>query len=404
MIRQGTRLDVEELFYRRIKASWPQIARPIQEIVVQRMPASCLTMMAARAALTLPGATRLRSPLSVDEIRRLPGNCDEDAGRVLRFITDRLKVCFNWIEGAVLYHPLFNREGLLSAHLARIVRSHAEVYLLLLCIADRCREEYSDDESMKRLRRPLLSLVCRMAWFATDSHQTADHVLAACADGVNPTVIQQATAHAEEQGWLLPLPTPAELAIFLDLDGQEIESWTWDSPIRGDGEQPGIDKRQRLWGAFLRMAGNHDLLLYAQRRFIARRFSDFDPSRRDLWEGHNRPWDFDHIHARECILNNKSGNRYQPFLRQWQDTIGNLRAWPCEDKRSNSFGLAESKTIPQDQLADSFILPDEVPGFSMGHLPLYDETAARLFANTCLSRMIRIYQTCWNVLRPTDAV
>lgn len=402
--RQGTRLDGEELSYCMIKAYWPQIAGPIQEIVVRRMPASRLAMMAARAALTLAGAKQLRGSLSVGEIRRLAGKNDEDAERVMHFITGRLKPCCEWIEEVVLFDAQSNPAGLLPSHLARIARSNAEVYLLLLCIADRCLDANKESGLMEHLRHPLLSLVCRMSWFAMDSHQTANHVLAACAGGVSSTVILEATAHAEEQGWLLSLPTPAELAAFLEFDGHEIEAWTWHTPIHGDGEQAGIDLRQQRWGAFLRMTGNRDLLMYAQRGFIARRFSEFDPSRRDLWEGHNRPWDFDHIHARKFIYNIKSGNRYQSFLRQWQDTIGNLRAWPFEDNRSDSAEPAESKIQSPEQLVDSFVLPDEIPDFSMGRLPLQEEAAARRLANTCLNRMVRIYQECWNLLKHNEGI
>lgn len=237
--RQGTRLDGEELSYCMIKAYWPQIAGPIQEIVVRRMPASRLAMMAARAALTTAGAQQLRGPLSVGEIRRLAGKNDEDAERVLRFITGRLKTCCEWIEEVVLFDAESNPAGLLPAHLARIARSNAEVYLLMLCIADRCLDASKDSGLVERLRHPLLSLVCRMSWFATDPRQTANHVLAACAGGGSASAILEATAHAEVQGWLVPLPTPAKLAAFLDLDGREIESWTWHTPIHGDGEPAG---------------------------------------------------------------------------------------------------------------------------------------------------------------------
>ena len=104
------------------------------------------------------------------------------------------------------------------------------------------------------------------------------------------------------------------------------------------------------------------------------------------------------------IYNIKSGNRYQSFLRQWQDTIGNLRAWPFEDNRSDSAEPAESKIQSPEQLVDSFVLPDEIPDFSMGRLPLHDEVAARRFATTCLNRMIRIYQESWNLLRPNKGI
>lgn len=396
--RQGTRLDGEELAYSMIKAYWPQVARPIREMIVRRMPASRLVMMAARAALTPPGASQLRGPLSVSDIRRLATDRDEDATRVVDFIEHRLRPCCEWIENAMLFDPQSHPNGLLPVHLANIARSHPDVYLLLLCLADRCLSD-PNSESMESLRPTLFALVCRMAWFASDSHLTAHQVLAVCNGTVSTELIRQAMDHAEKEGWLLKLPDPDHVSFFLDIDDHDIESWSWYTPIHGDGEQPGVDLRQRRWGGFLQCLGNKDLLLYAQREFIARKFPDFDPSRRDLWEGHNRPWDFDHLHAKALVHNKKADNRYQHFLKQWLDTIGNLRAWPFEDNRSDSDTPADAKIVTSAQLTDSFLTDCELPAFSMGRKPLSDETAAREFGKACRDRMIRIYEQCWNQIR-----
>jgi len=42
---------------------------------------------------------------------------------------------------------------------------------------------------------------------------------------------------------------------------------------------------------------NHEMLIYAQRAFMALRFRNYDPADRETWERHDRPWDFDHILA-----------------------------------------------------------------------------------------------------------
>lgn len=397
--RQGTRLDGEELAYSMIKAYWPQVAKPIQRIGNRRMPASRMVMMAARAALTLPGSTHLRSPLSVSDIRSLASKRDEDAVKVLSFIEDRLKPCCAWIEDALLFNPQTHPTGLLPVHLAHIARSQPDIYLLLLCLADRHLRSGAESETMESLRLPLLALVCRMAWFAVDSAKAANLVLVACGENVTGDAIRQSLSRAEQQGWLVELPDPDEVSVILDFDNEAIDSWNWYSPIKGDGVEIGVQERQRRWGAFFQCLGNRDLLLYAQREFIARRFFNFDPSRRDLWEGHNRPWDFDHIHAKALVYNLKSGNRFQNFLKQWLDTPGNLRAWPFEDNRSDSAEPADAKILTPEQLSDSFMLSQEIAAFSMGRDPLNDESAARSFAKTCRDRLLRIYGECWKQMR-----
>lgn len=249
--RQGTRLDGEELAYSMIKAYWPQVAKPVQDIVVRRMPASRLVMMSARSALTPVGANRLRGPLSVSEIRSLALKRDQDATRVLHFIESRLKPCCEWIEEALLFDPATHPEGLLPVHLANVARSHPEVYLLLLRMADLQLVAGVAAESIEHLRPALLAMVMRLSWFAVDSHQSVNHILSASRDGVTANALREAITSAEKEGWLQELPSPGDLAGFLDFENEIVESWTWCSAIHGDGDERGVELRQRRWGPLL---------------------------------------------------------------------------------------------------------------------------------------------------------
>jgi len=117
---------------------------------------------------------------------------------------------------------------------------------------------------------------------------------------------------------------------FNSLSEDEVVDWNWDRLIY-KGEDPAKDElRQREWGGFLNFRHNRELLLYAQRAYMATRFKDYNPGRKDLWEQHNRPWDYDHILPSALFSNKKTENRFMWVARAWGNTIGNLRAWPFD--------------------------------------------------------------------------
>ena len=49
------------------------------------------------------------------------------------------------------------------------------------------------------------------------------------------------------------------------------------------------------------LRGNRNVLLFAQRGWLAHWFPDYDPSQPDQVEDTNRPWDFDHIHPQRYL-------------------------------------------------------------------------------------------------------
>ena len=85
------------------------------------------------------------------------------------------------------------------------------------------------------------------------------------------------------------------------------------------------------WQCFERFRCNKDLLLYAQTKYLCSTFPDFDPARKDLWQEHNRPWDYDHIVAQNVISKWKN-----PKNNGWLWCIGNFAAIPLEENRSKS--------------------------------------------------------------------
>jgi hypothetical protein len=139
-----------------------------------------------------------------------------------------------------------------------------------------------------------------------------------------------------------------------------------------------------------KITSNKEMLLYAQRNYLRKKFPDYDPARKDLWKDINRPWDFDHILPYSYIYNKKGDHISIDFCRHWNNSIGNLRAWPFEDNRSDQATKTSDKMKLEIYWEDSFISNDEKSGYSDQHV-INDVQKAFDFASSCKSRLIRIY-------------
>jgi hypothetical protein len=97
------------------------------------------------------------------------------------------------------------------------------------------------------------------------------------------------------------------------------------------------DEIRDSWSRFMdSLRNNRSILLYAQRHWLAAWFPGFDPSQPEFLEDKNRPWDYDHIHP-QSYLQGKNGGSLQgmpQLIKDWNNSIGNLRAWPLEANRS----------------------------------------------------------------------
>ena len=136
-----------------------------------------------------------------------------------------------------------------------------------------------------------------------------------------------------------------------------------------------------------------EMLLYAQRKYIARRFPDFDPSQTDLWEMHNRPWDFDHILP--CAKTYYKQFSHRDATNEWLYSTGNLRALPMEENRS------DQATDPKDKVhlcSDSFLTPRQLDEFNRASVSIENITDVLAFLTETRRRLFDIYKEWYDSL------
>ncbi len=399
--RQGTKLDGEELAYSMIKAYWPDLEEPINKVSEGRMPQARMVSLGVRAALanaTLAKDAKqnLPGPPTVSGLREIAKSEKGKKEIIQKFITqDLLNACIlvdHWLK----YDLQTNQSGLLPVQITSIAMSSREVYLLMLYLAKRM-EKKEEPEGWRKAMQALATLI---HWFAPEKSKVANRVYDACCRE-EPSIgnIKLALEAAIDAGELYTLHTPDVVESFVKKgltqpSQDELKNWRWEKLVHIEGDIVGNETRRKLWEGFLnKFRSERELLLYAQRDFLTRRFRDYDPARKDLWEAHNRPWDFDHILASYYFYNRKDGSEFRGVCGQWGYTIGNLRAWPFEDNRSDQAGTANDK-IKGNQacLKDSFLTPEEEHAFSGGDKARGDEATARLFADNCRNRLLRIYR------------
>lgn len=404
--RQGTQLDGEELAYSMIKAYWPEMEEPINKVAGGRMPQARMVSIGVRAALAIAAAAKdteqefsekLPGPVTVSKLREIANPKEKqeisqgsEKHIIQNFIKqDMLNAC-DLVDKWLKYDKQGNQSGLLPVHVTSIAMNSREVYLLMLCFAKRMKNE------PEGWRKAMQALVTLIHWFAPEKAKAANRVYANCRDDMSLENIQLALKEAIDARELQRPHSPEAIETFVKLElpapADKFESWEWGKLIETGGGADLTEAERESWKGFLNFRENRELLLYAQRDFLARRFHDYDPARKDLWEAHNRPWDFDHILASYYFYNRKDGSTYRGVCGQWGYTIGNLRAWPSEENRSDKADTAADKIETDEQHMDSFLTKEEAKAFSGGDKVRTDEATARAFVTGCMDRLLRIYR------------
>jgi hypothetical protein len=402
--QKGTLLDGEELAYSMVKAYWPELAGPIDQIARQ-LPATRLISLAIRAALATENRERLPNGLGVSAIRTMARRNDEKTHRVYTYIKNELADGCDRIDAWLRYDKDRNPSGILAVHIGNITRDSADLFLLLLTFAKR---PVGDWEGIGAdWPKYLQALVTVIHWFGRNKGSIANRIFAACADRISMPNIRRALAEATTAGDLQPIHSPASVENFLLVTSDSLESWRWNRLLQGDSTDEAKNELWERWGDFLAFREKREILLYAQRDYIHRRFSDYDPARKDFWKGHNRPWDFDHLLAWTYVNNRKDGGPFREVAKEWAKTIGNLRAWPFEDNRSDQADTALQKLSGAEGEAkriNSYLEEDELEGFSVGNQVRWESEAALLFVSVCRKRLQRIYEEWYDTLEIEELI
>jgi len=395
--QQGTKLDGEELIYSLIKAYWPEICNRIDSISENRMPCSKLTTLAFRAVLTeiVHNKTKLASNQSVSSIRRLAKDNSKENLRhaILDFINTpgdcSLESCCSRIDQWIGTKPQTSW-GLPPVLRSSIAYNNQDLYLLLLLLA-KSNIGALDEECC----RMLTGIITYVAWFGKDHRACTEILYSKLQDAITISNMQDALRSANR--FLYPLHTPEDAFEYITIP-ENLATWNWWHLIADKDEAKQRERQDQWWEFLNRIRGSKAFILYAQRKFLTERFPEYDPARKDLWEAHNRPWDYDHILPYAFTFDKKTNNQYMNFCKQWCNTIGNFRAWPFEDNRSDQAIKAGCK-LNDELMAKSFIIESEMLGFDHDRKILSDAKAARMFAEACKSRIIRMYTEWFEQLR-----
>lgn len=402
--QQGTRLDGEELIYSLIKAYWPEICSRIDPISENRMPCSKMTTLAFRVVLTevVHEKKKLASNQSVSTIRRLAKDDSKNNVRlaILNFINSTgdssLESCCSRIDKWLGTKPKTSW-GLPPVLRSSIAYNNPELFLLLLLLAK--NNITALDEECCRM---LTGIVTYVAWFGQDHSACTEILYSKLHEPITTSNMQDALRSANR--FLYPLHTPKDTIEFISIPQKNLPTWNWWYLIADKDEAIQRERQDKWWEFLNRIRSSKAFILYAQREFLTERFSEYDPARKDLWEAHNRPWDYDHILPNAFTFNKKTNNEYMNFCKQWCNTIGNFRAWPFEDNRSDQAEKAGLKIYDIDLLKKSFVSESEMSGFDQDQKILSNAEAASKFAEACKSRIIRMYEEWYKQLRLNNYV
>jgi hypothetical protein len=417
----GTELRGEELMFSMIKAYWPSIEQSFDAIHDKAgnqylpMAASRLAILGARAALIGFGQYaekgELPPSLSIGRIRSLA--YDSAAKDQKEQLQRYLGIEREAIEESDLHKNLQQIDewllfdGSLDFGLPPVLRSSLaqdapEVFLLLLHLAQKARHDILNRAEIAALRKPILGLVTALHWFGDDRAKAVGNLYSSCfskgelSSATFSGILKHCLLASDGRREMFKLLSPVELDKLIpspNITDENLTEWRlWNRLVEVEKDQA---KREILvrdqWQFFDKVRYSNALLLYGQRAFLNRDLS-YDPSCVDIWKGHNRPWDYDHILPSATLTNNQG--LFRDACREWANTIGNLRAWPLEKNRSRHQDVAKESILP-GEFTDSIILDqNELNSFSLTWNDVNDGLKAAGFMNAARTRMIRIY-TDW---------
>ena len=397
--QQGTELNGEELAFSMIKAYWPEIRMGIEDIEKKNklMPASRLVSLAVRAILSEKKGEnsekekKIVPPRNVSDIRKLAKNdgAKEIREEIKTFINDAKRPdslfnCCREIDVILGVNP-DKGWGLPPVLRSSIAYDMPELYLFLILLTRKFKK--NNKSISEDVAKALTGIVTWLKWF-DDKNLKVNDLISDIYYNIDIDKLSIETLKEKIQGFMPTIHKPKELENFLKLPKENIANWRFWTLFSDSSEEQKIK-----WECFLKnLKLNREILLYAQRKYLKARFRDFDPARRDLWEDHNRPWDYDHIFAKTYAYDVRSNNEFLFFCQEWRDSNGNMRAWPFEANRSDHAIVAKDKIQEEKNRIDSFIDSSEMAGFSVGKDAVQKADAAFALAGACRSRMIRIYR------------
>ena len=263
-----------------------------------------------------------------------------------------------------------------------IARNSPDVYLLLMYFAFKNLESPIDLTA-----KEIKALAFVLHWFNANKSQKgcAQEIFSRCREAINKNNIKMGLAYLMHDCKLLHIYSPSEVREFIKI--KENRDWRIWQNIHAPARQF-FDRIFRY-----KNSETKEMLLYAERKYLNTHFSNYDPARQDLWEEYNRPWDFDHIVAKNKIVG--KWGPYREYDKIWLNSIGNIAAISYESNRSKNAG---ENYIEYHLNRDTLLYDDAVENLDC-NLTKSDK-ASFDFARITYKRFCNIYTDIYEVIKP----
>lgn len=375
----GTAISRDDLNYSAIKAYWPSIKETNDRLAEKYMDPSKLVMLAFRLALTSKEAKTLRQELSISQIRSYAKK-ESEREKIVQLYSQHLELILKRIDEwlGVSEHGELKTPSILRTIIAR---NSPDVYLLLMYFA------YEDMLSPIGLSAAQIkALAFSLHWFTAynDKNGCVQEIFRRCKQGINLENLQKGIARLMHDCKMLHIYSPAEVVNFIT-KFEKAPNWRpWNAV-----PTPAHEFFNRIfWNG---NTESREMLLYAERQYINTHFSNYDPARQDMWAEYNRPWDFDHIVARQRI-NGKRGD-YREYDKTWLNSIGNFAAISYESNRSKNAGEDYSEYHANAEALDyNFDIE------KLSNPVTRDANASVQFAQITYNRFCKIYEKIYGVI------
>lgn len=364
----GTQVSNDDMIYSAIMAFWPDLYQPNWNLAKDRLRAVQLIQFSFRLCLTKieieshgesnssSKEIKFSAMPSVFWIRKWAKSDEKDVKGIRGFYSKRLEEILNRIYEWIYLQKDSSDDDkrLLPVLVSSILNRKPDIYLLLMCLADRSLNE-SEDEFLKdwcssskgdffsslaliiyifSVKGKYKNITNRIIEYLTNEDCSLK------GNATKASIILAAVQDSIIAGDMRLIPPIESIKEEIEkLKNKEFfKEWGWWS-ICNTSEA----------GEFLSTYRNEiEILLHSTRAYV--RNFDYDPAMTELWSGHNRPWDIDHIVPNDWSHNKKNRN-YKWACDRWINTIANKQPLDFSSNRSKKAGsilpsvLLEEKTL-----------------------------------------------------------
>jgi len=379
----GTAITENELLYSAIKAYWPEeVKEKNDELAAIYMPPVTLIMLAFRLSLTTKDDNGFKGTPSIKRIRQIASEKGELYDNIICFYNKEADRLLKTINGWLTLG------GAPTVIRTNIARKCPDIFLLLLYIASMNIIDSDNIEEKKFVQ----ALAFYIYWFGKDNcnkcvNTIFSNIRDATTENFKSKVVESLLILIQKQ----LLGVLYEPNFISSAFGDISKDSDWRPWSNNNSSKP-------WWPVWNIICYNKELLLYAQREYLNKNFSLYDPAKLDMWESHNRPWDYDHIIPQDWIHQKGSWRKeYTKYCEAWLNYNGNFAAIPFEKNRGKS-NYAEWDEYINNK--ESLLCDNEIESFNQ----LFDKSIqtdkeqAYRFAVKTKDRTIRIYKECYSLL------